>query len=51
MREFIESQSDNPDLEEVNFLICFIMSHGKKGGKIVGSDGQFFISSMLKIFQ
>ena len=47
MKAFIEQESNDPDLEEVDFLICFIMSHGCKGGNIVGSDGNYF---NLKVF-
>ena len=39
MSGMIKEQSQDKHLESVDFLICFIMSHGSKGGIILGKDG------------
>ena len=39
MRNMLQRQSKDKELRKVDYFICFIMSHGRKGGKILGSDG------------
>ena len=38
MREMLEEESDDQELYNVDFMMCFIMSHGKRGDRILGTD-------------
>ena len=37
VKKFITDQSQDQELYNVDYLICFVMSHGKSGGNILGS--------------